>query len=59
MIERLLELKWWDYAPWQLGELQFNDPLKAMDELQERIAGMEPYCPKTLHMGRLAGGPHA
>lgn len=48
-IQRLLKLKWWRFAPWQLRGLDFSDPEKAMDGLEEKISkGMDEYSPKLI-----------
>lgn len=36
-IERLLRVKWWQYAPWDLTGIDFyHDPNRAMDEIEAR-----------------------
>lgn len=45
LVEELLELQWWRFAPNQLSGVTFDNPRVAVTELRERIAagGMEPY----------------
>lgn len=42
IIERLLKAKWWDYGPNVLKELQISEPMKCIDELEQRIANGFP-----------------
>lgn len=37
MIERLLELKWWDYGPDILAGLDISEPEEILPELEERV----------------------
>ncbi|MCU1571323.1 MAG: hypothetical protein JWR33_2064 [Naasia sp.] len=48
VVERLLELRWWDYSPNQLSGAAFDDIEAAMDFVQGlREAGVEPYRPEV------------
>ena len=49
LIERLLRLQWWNYAPWQLRDLDLSSPSDSLDKLEELISnGLEPYQPEKL-----------
>lgn len=53
LIERLLKLKWWRFAPWQIRALDFSEPSKALDELERLIQlGLKEYSPERLHIQR-------
>lgn len=46
MIARMLELNWWDFAPWQLRHLDFTDPAAALDGVERlRDAGTAVFDP--------------
>ncbi|MCA0998664.1 CatB-related O-acetyltransferase [Alloyangia pacifica] len=54
-IQRLLELRWWKYAPWQIRDVDFSSIDKAMDDLERKISsGMAPYTPETIVITRAA-----
>ncbi|MDG1118552.1 MAG: sulfotransferase domain-containing protein [Flavimaricola sp.] len=44
---RMLEVKWWQYASWQLIGVPFSNPEAALTEIERRVAreGMKPYVP--------------
>jgi acetyltransferase-like isoleucine patch superfamily enzyme len=46
LIERMLKLKWWRFAPWQFGGLDVTQPEKSIDALEEVCSTMEPYKPE-------------
>jgi len=49
IIERLLSIKWWNYAPWQLRDLDLSNPERALDMLERKInGGLTKYSPKIL-----------
>ncbi|MEH3034522.1 MAG: CatB-related O-acetyltransferase [Aeromicrobium erythreum] len=41
----LLELAWWRFTPNQLSGITFDDPVRAVEQLRERVPGLEPYEP--------------
>ncbi|MBC9227101.1 antibiotic acetyltransferase [Aeromicrobium sp. 636] len=43
--ERLQELAWWRFSPNQLAGVTFDDLPRALDQLDERVSGLEPYEP--------------
>jgi acetyltransferase-like isoleucine patch superfamily enzyme len=52
-VQRLLELRWWDYSPNDLNGVPFDDIDKAIDAVRRRIdEGMKPYRPKTTVLER-------
>jgi acetyltransferase-like isoleucine patch superfamily enzyme len=53
IVERLLKVKWWNYAPWQLRDVEFSNIELALDQLEKKIqAGMEPYKPEVITLVR-------
>ncbi|QBY49678.1 CatB-related O-acetyltransferase [Cupriavidus oxalaticus] len=47
IIERLLELSWWNYNLMEVGELNFRSPMDAVEKIAEAIAmGLKPYQPQ-------------
>lgn len=50
-IQPLLDLNWWDFAPWQLNSISFNDLDSAVEQLaQLRASGAPKYEPGTLRI---------
>lgn len=45
--KRMLEVKWWQYASWQLAGVPFSEPGAALIEIERRVhqEGMKPYEP--------------
>lgn len=45
--ERMLRVRWWQYATWQLAGVPFSDPDAALTEIERRVneEGMQPYDP--------------
>jgi acetyltransferase-like isoleucine patch superfamily enzyme len=53
----MLELQWWRFAPWQLADIDFSDPEKAVEPLRD-LAGREPpYAPEPVRLKALAAEP--
>jgi chloramphenicol O-acetyltransferase type B len=53
LVERLLRLKWWSYAPWQIRGLELSNPSRALDGLEKLIDdGLEEYKPLKLVLKR-------
>lgn len=53
-IGALLETKWWEYAPWQLTSVQFNDIERSIENLNElRSSGVSVYRPDVLSLEKL------
>jgi len=53
-ISGLLETRWWEFAPWQLNDVPFNDVEQAIDVLQEmRSKGIPEFNPSIVRLGDL------
>lgn len=53
LIERLLRLKWWRFAPWQIRSIDFSNPSHALDGLERLIDdGLEEYKPEKFKVLR-------
>ncbi|HEY0218852.1 MAG TPA: CatB-related O-acetyltransferase [Afipia sp.] len=51
IIDRLTRSKWWEFAPWQLRGVTFDQIDKAIDEIDElRLAGTEIYSPQFVEI---------
>lgn len=54
---QLLFIRWWDYAPWQLQEVDFANPAAAIEGLK-RVAESAPiYAPEPVVIADLLAGP--
>lgn len=53
----MLELQWWRFAPWQLANVDFSDPEKAIAPLRELAAREQPYAPEPIKLKALAAEP--
>jgi acetyltransferase-like isoleucine patch superfamily enzyme len=47
-IAKLLELSWWDYAPWDLVGVPFAEIDKAIEILSDLLPTRQKYCPAWL-----------
>lgn len=45
LIEPLLAVEWWRFAPWQLQTVDMTDPEIALPYLQDLCSRLEPYVP--------------
>lgn len=53
IIERLLDVKWWRFAPWQLRHIKFDNIEQALDQLDAFIAtNPEEYNPGVIDLHR-------
>lgn len=52
-IEPLLSLRWWNYAPWQLNDVNFNQLDKAIPQLERVVKNESEFVPETLVIGEL------
>ena len=53
IICKLMEIEWWDYAPWQLRSINFSNIDIAIDQLIElRASNIPKYTPKKLEVTR-------
>lgn len=49
---RLIRSKWWEFAPWQLRQIDFPDIDNALDGLDQlRLANVQPYSPGIVSAG--------
>lgn len=56
IIERLLQLKWWEFPSWQLSGVPFNDIGAAIDEIERRQANgsISRWSPLRRSVGEIA-----
>ena len=53
IIQKLLEVEWWDYAPWQLRKVDFSNIVVAIDQILElRSENTLKYHPQKLSIQR-------
>lgn len=45
IVEKLLSVQWWRFAPWQLGKIDFDDVERAVGQLEETVGDLAPYEP--------------
>ena len=51
VVERLVSLKWWDFAPWQLRHVEFPNIIKALDQIAELRSGdTSAYTPQSFEL---------
>jgi len=48
LIPRLQTLQWWQFAPWQLGAIDFHDIHKAIVQIEALKTDQNPYQPKKI-----------
>jgi acetyltransferase-like isoleucine patch superfamily enzyme len=54
-IERMLRVKWWDYAFWDLSGAPVADPQAFLDFVESRVAaGIKPYAPDMIALRSFA-----
>jgi len=53
-VAAMLELQWWRFAPWQLADIDFSDPEKAVEPLRELAGREQPYAPDPIKLKALA-----
>ena len=51
---QLLHLQWWRFAPWQLGDVDFSAPERAIDSLKRVVHQEQPYAPSFVAVSDLA-----
>jgi chloramphenicol O-acetyltransferase type B len=54
LISRLEALQWWQFAPWQLGKIDFYDINKVIEQIEELKTHQKPYQPKKILLGTLS-----
>lgn len=53
LVDRLLRVRWWRFAPWQIRSANFADPTEALDRIELLEAeGMIPYEPAAIEITR-------
>ena len=52
----LLQSAWWRYAPWQLCDVDFSVPEKAVEQLALTTPHLEPYAPGSFTLGAVMTG---
>lgn len=52
--EALGRLKWWRFAPWQLGPVPFHNPSDLIPYLEDLIPSLTEYTPNTFTMSDMA-----
>ncbi len=45
LIDRMLAVAWWRFAPWQLRDIDVTDPVIALTQLEELCQKLMPYEP--------------
>jgi acetyltransferase-like isoleucine patch superfamily enzyme len=53
-VAAMLHLQWWRFAPWQLTEIDFSDPDKAIEPIRLVANREKPYAPEPLKLKALA-----
>ncbi len=53
IVAKLLQLAWWRYAPWQLCEIDFANPERAVGQLAAWVGREEPYTPARIMLADL------
>jgi acetyltransferase-like isoleucine patch superfamily enzyme len=55
-VEALIDLQWWRFAPWQLGNVPFNDIDEAIPYLRDLLPSLDLYKPAVFSIGDLSEG---
>lgn len=50
LIERMLAVEWWRFAPWQLDGLDITNPERALPLLERVCPKLEPYAPISISL---------
>ena len=53
-VAAMLQLQWWRFAPWQLKDIDFSDPDKAIIPLRALAGSEKPYTPEPVKLKALA-----
>ena len=53
-VAAMLQLQWWRYAPWQLKDIDFSEPDKAIVPLRNLASSEKPYAPEAVKLKALA-----
>ena len=57
VVAKLLELAWWQYAPWQLVGVNMANPALAIDQLSALAGHTAPYAPGFVSLAELSNVP--
>ena len=53
LVANFLRLRWWRFAPWQLEDVDFTCPHKAVDQLEQIVLQKRPYQPEAVEVANL------
>lgn len=53
IVADFLRLRWWRFAPWQLAAVDFTDPARAVEQLEEVVEREQPYAPALVKISDL------
>ncbi len=58
IIEKLLQVAWWRFAPWDMNDIHFDDAAAAADIIAERAAQglIKPYEPQRFNVDEITSG---
>ena len=53
-VAAMLHVQWWRFAPWQLKDIDFSEPDKAIGPLRLLASSEKPYGPEPVKLKALA-----
>ncbi len=53
LVAAFLRLRWWQFAPWQMESVDFTNPRRAVEQLEQLVLDEEPYRPSLIEVARL------
>ncbi|WP_182356518.1 CatB-related O-acetyltransferase [Komagataeibacter europaeus] len=53
IIEKMLQIKWWDYAYWDLNMLNWQDPVEFTQMFESQVEGIEKFHPPKIRFSDL------
>jgi acetyltransferase-like isoleucine patch superfamily enzyme len=57
LIDRMLAVAWWRFAPWQMKEVDFTDTEKALEKLESLVKTLSPYSPSFTNITDILNPP--
>ena len=55
LVERYLQVQWWQYAFWDLESASISEPERFIDTVEEKVAkGLKPYTPMKIDLRQVA-----
>ncbi len=54
IVAALLKSQWWQFAPWQLVDVDFTEPFLAVEQLKSVVSAQPPYRPEPVTVAELA-----